>query len=181
MQTILLFVSTEMPIPLPVPWLTLMPSLVFPKYELVHVEYISPENPVNNGSTNIYVRANTEMRDGTYQPGVKFWQDWKDDRASELTKPILQAPDFNGVKYGLTFYMSGDSSFDPNKGQVGPYAVYPDLAGDRITGLGLPLKRHVQYLLTWQWTDKPTPPPIQPKWVITAQSATHIVLDLQVS
>lgn len=156
-------------------WITITRATA-PCWRAVRVEYIDPLDPRNNGSVNTYIKTLTE--NGEWAAGVKVWQDWKDDRASENTKLQVQAPDFNGEKFGTTFFMSGDSSFDPNKGQVGVYSFYVDGNSDKVNGLGLPLKRHVQYLITFQWVNETPIPPIPTgRWVIASQTETEIVLN----
>ncbi len=160
-------------------WLTFERTSL-PCYRAVRVEYIGTDDPRNNGSVNAYVKCLDKA--GNYKAAVKVWQDWSDDRAAEYTKIEANAPEFNGEKFGATFYMSGDSSFDPNKGQAGPYAIYADGASDKVKGLGLPLRRHVQYLITLQWMDEETPPqlpdpPTGKQWNIVEQSATRVVLE----
>jgi hypothetical protein len=130
----------------------------YPKWELAQFEYIEPEDPRNNGSTNIYVRTNDAA--GRFLPGVRVWQAWPDDKAGELTKPLGNI-DFAGDSYGATFYMSGDSSFSPGRHESGPYEVFVQGDSDKVAGLGLPLKRHVQYLLTFQ--QRPGPPAVDPE------------------
>lgn len=143
-------------------WVTIKRSLVFPKWSVVKVEYMQEGDPCWNASVNIYCKVLD--KNGVYQAGIKVWQDWKDDRASDFTKAFKDAPDYCLQKYGTTFVMSGDSSFNPNLGQAGPYTMYADGVSDQVAGLGLPLKRHDQYLCTWQWVDSPTPPPVVGHW-----------------
>ncbi len=164
------------PDPLPT-WLTISPTAVLPAWKVVRVEYVSTDDPRNNGSTNIYYK--TLDAAGNYQQGVKVWQAWPDDKAQGITRKQGDL-DFNGEPFGYTFPMSGDSSFDPNRGQHGPYFGYVDGASDTVNGMGVPLRRHVQFLLVWQWTITPPIPPIPPtgKWSVASQDATHINLVL---
>lgn len=141
------------------PWLTVHALPNFPKWQLVRVEYISADDPRNNQSVNIYVK--TLDRDGKFESGVRVWQEWTDDRAAELTKRESELY-YAGEPFGCTFFMSGDSSFSPDRGERGAYACYVDGASDRIEGLGLPLRRHVQYLLVFRRVEKPAPPPVPP-------------------
>jgi len=162
-------------------WVTIRRTDALPKWKVVDVQYISVESECNNGSTNVYVKALDEQ--GRYQAGIRIWQDWSEDRASDLTLPLAQANEYCGSKFGRTFFMSGDSSFDPAKGQTGPYAFYVDGMSDRVNGLGLPLRRHVQYLITFQrvTSEEPNPPSPPPPaggaWRIVEQSATRLVLE----
>lgn len=161
-------------------WITIKRAAL-PCWRLVRCDYIPPEHPLNNGSVNAYIKA--EDFKGGYVGGINVWQDWRDDRASEQTKPFSQAPEFNGEKFGVTFFMSGDSSFNPTKGESGAYSFYIDGGdSDIASGFGLPLKRHVQYLLTFRWTlmdTPPTEPPTAKQWVITEQSAIRIVMEFK--
>ncbi len=51
----------------------------------------------------------------------------------------------------IRFPMSNDSGFTPERGEHGPYTVFvAGLPSDRVVGMGLPLKRRVQYLLSWR-------------------------------
>lgn len=159
---------TFAPNPLPY-WLTITPALLLPAYKLIRVEYVSPEDPRNNGSTNIYCKFLDEQ--GKYQQGIKCWQDWGDDRASDMTEKQGDLM-FNNEPFGCSFFQSGDSSFDPNKGQVGAYTCYAEQPSDKLGKMGLPLRRHVQYLLVWQWTTQPTPPPPTKDFVL---ADSHIV------
>lgn len=164
------------PNPLP-SWLTVKESPTFPKWQLQRLEYIDTTDPRNNGSTNAYLKALDKQ--GVYQAGLKVWQAWPTDRASELTKKQGDLK-FNNEDFGIAFFQSGDSSFDPNRGQSGPYVYYVDGNSDEVHGCGLPLRRHIQFLMVWQWVDQ-TPPPPTGKWQITnasipAQDETHIAL-----
>lgn len=47
------------------------------------------------------------------------------------------------------------AAYAPDRGEIGPYTAWVDgLPSDRVTGLGLPQKRHVSFRLTWQRTKK---------------------------
>lgn len=161
-------------------WVSLVRATA-PCWRIVKFEYIAPEDARNNQSVNTYIKCLDAA--GNFKAGVKVWQDWRDDRAREVTRSPATAPDFMGETFGATFYMSGDSSFDPGKGQVGPYAFYMDGMSDRVNGLGLPLRRHVQYLITFQrvTSEEPNPPSPPPPaggaWRIVEQSATRLVLE----
>lgn len=170
----------KFPDPLPA-WLTVQETITYPAWKLIRAEYIDVTDPRNNGSTNLYYK--TLDANGKYQQGVKCWQDWTDDRASDLTKKQGDLV-FNNEPFGISFYQSGDSSFDPNKGQVGAYTSYVDGNSDRIGKAGLPLKRHVQCLYVWQWTLAPITPPTPPatgKWTVDDSKSTlvHVELNLK--
>ncbi len=45
------------------------------------------------------------------------------------------------------------TSFTPERGEIGPYSAWVDgLPSDRVLGLGLPLRQHVNFRLTWKRT-----------------------------
>jgi len=50
------------------------------------------------------------------------------------------------------------ADYNPNLGQHGPYDGYMAGLSDRVTGLGLPLKQHVNFLLTFQRRVVPASP-----------------------
>lgn len=160
----------QVPNPLP-SWLTVEISPLFPKYECVRVEYVSIDDPRNNGSTNIYIK--TLDKNGAYQEGIKVYQAFPSDVAEARTRKFGEL-DFNGEAFGVAFPMSGDSSFAPDRGEHGPYWCYAQTPSDIVRGMGVPLRRHVQFLLVYQWVDQtpppPPPPPTEKKWVITSQS-----------
>ncbi|MBI5301689.1 MAG: hypothetical protein HY868_06105 [Chloroflexi bacterium] len=69
----------------------------------------------------------------------RVWQGWSDNQTDavtndrgETTIPLWQ-------------------SFTPNDGETGPYTAWIEgLPCDRVIGLGLPLKRHVNFRVTWR-------------------------------
>jgi len=100
----------------------------------------------SGGRVNIYVT--TIDGNGAPVSGIGVFQDWKDDRVKQYTMG------------GQTdFPQSGDSSFDPNRGEVGPYGVYVDGSSEQVWGMGLPLKQHVVYQITFRKGGTPPPPP----------------------
>jgi LysM repeat protein len=73
----------------------------------------------------------------------KVWQGWPNDKADALTneRGETSIPLWN--------------SYAPDRGESGAYYAWVDgLPTDRVYGMGLPLKRHVSFLLTWQRTAK---------------------------
>ncbi|RIK21176.1 MAG: hypothetical protein DCC52_14255 [Chloroflexi bacterium] len=70
--------------------------------------------------------------------------------------------------------MGAGSSFAPDREERGPLTVFVEgLPSDDVNGMGLPLRRHVQYILTWRRVTAqaaetptpapaPTPPPVTP-------------------
>jgi hypothetical protein len=127
-------------------WLSVRPNSSVPHYAIRAVAYFADGDQGNNGSTNIYVTVVDE--NGAPISGVRVWQCWPDDCAAG----IAQAGAVN-------FYMSGDSSFAPDRGEAGPYWVRMDEPSEWLLGLGLPLKRHVQYYVTIVRVTASTPTP----------------------
>ena len=107
-----------------------------------NIVYLDPSE--SGGRVNIYV---TTIANGAPVSGIGVFQDWHDDRVMQYTMG------------GQTdFPQSGDSSFDPNRGEVGPYGVYVDGSSEQVWGMGLPLKQHVVYQITFRKGSTPPPP-----------------------
>ncbi len=98
------------------------------------------------GDVNIYVTVLDE--DGAPVSGIGVYQDWRDERAIKYT-----------ISGKVDFVQSGDSSFDPGKGQHGPYGVYVTGGSEAVWGMGLPLRRHVRYDVTFKKAGSEPPPP----------------------
>ncbi len=104
-------------------------------YHIAQVWYYDcnpPDDPESEGGMNIYA----VVRDGSgkmlQHEAVK--QMWLTGSSTHYTR--------NGM---ASFQMSTDSSFDPGRGQAGPYMI--QIGDARVTGLGLPLRQHVEYLI----------------------------------
>ncbi len=90
---------------------------------------------------NINIVCSVENEYGLPSVAQNVVQSWSDGQVALPT-------DGFGI---IRFPMSGDSSFAPERGEHGPYSVYvAGLPSDRVAGMGLPLKRRVQYLLSWR-------------------------------
>lgn len=161
-------------------WITIQRTAVFPCWRLIAWDYVISGEPCWNGSPEILIR--TLNANGDYQQGVKVWQAFPSDKASDVTKKKGDLT-YCGQNYGMSFFMSGNSNFHPEKGEAGPYSCYVDGASDSVHGMGLVGDRHDQYLLTFQWVTNPTPPPPPPPttdghWVIGSGSTQiHVVTD----
>lgn len=129
-------------------WIVNGPAPAGKAWRLVRVRYADEAEA--GGRINIYVTV--VDANGAPVSGVKVIQQWPDDRAPAYT-----------VGGTCDFVMSGDSSFNPDRGEHGPYAVYVgDGPSDVVAGFGLPLRRHVCYYVTFQMAEAeptPTPPP----------------------
>ncbi|OQY84995.1 MAG: hypothetical protein B6D41_14875 [Chloroflexi bacterium UTCFX4] len=139
------------------------PSIRFwdPRLDKLNIKIVAAENPTyrlveayfqdNRDPENPNDREASESKNG-----IKIMVGVVDARGRALANVrVIQA--FPGEEaFALTtpagyceFDMSGDSSFDPNKNQAGPYTIFIR-GGDKVVGLGLPLRQHVQYLLKFQ-------------------------------
>ncbi len=73
----------------------------------------------------------------------RVWQGWTDNQTDAVT-------DERGTT-NIPLWQS----FAPEQDEVGPYQAWVDgLPSDRVIGLGLPLKRHVNFRLTWRRARK---------------------------
>lgn len=156
-------------------WITVRPRArrdELPYWELYQIDYRAP------GDANIYIHFEAEspkrnvqradvsatvggldfhasrLRDEHIVPvcGVGVWQAWTDDA-------VLLYSQCDGDKAGRADApMSGDSSFDPKRGERGVYVIHPEEAGDEARGFGLPLKQHVSFDLWYRRVVKDPPP-----------------------
>lgn len=159
----------EQPEPVRAPWITIQRYASGDAcWKVVKVEYWNAGEDGNNGSANIYVE--TLGPDGHPCVEVNCVQDWQDDQAEKKTmlkSSGIGTEDYGKVVAQVDFFMAGShgsdggSSFDPTKGQVGPYSVYIKdgyTATEIVRGLGLPLNRHVQYRVVFQYIAVDIPP-----------------------
>lgn len=118
-------------------------------WKLISAQYQDPDE--SGGNINIIVFVQDER--GAPLPGQRIIQKFPGDQATAITDERGHAE----------FPMSGDSSFSPDRGENGPYAALVDgLPSDQVVGMGLPLKRHVQYILTYRratFASQPDPAP----------------------
>lgn len=121
-------------------------------WKLISAQYQDGEE--SGGNINIILFVQDER--GAPIPGQRVVQKFPGDQATAITDERGHAE----------FPMSGDSSFSPDRGENGPYSALVDgLASDQVVGMGLPLKRHVQYILTFRRAtfaaqSAPTPAPV---------------------
>ncbi len=115
----------------------LQPTAGTKYWKLISAKYMNPDESGGNVTIVCYVQDES----GHPLPGVRVLQRWPGD----------EAPATSDERGKVEFPMSGDSSFDPPKGQHGPYSsLVAGLPSDAVNGMGLPLRRHVQYILTWR-------------------------------
>ncbi len=115
-------------------WVTVKQGTKYRVAEIWFYDNKPPDDPESESNINIY---------GIVQS--------PSGRALNHEQVIMEWPDGAAVHYtrnGMTSHQqSGDSNFDPNKGMSGPYILR---AGDAIvSGLGLPLRQHVEYLIVF--------------------------------
>jgi hypothetical protein len=166
-------------------WLTVTRATGYPRWELVEYDYHDTEDDCNNGGVSAYLKALDAQ--GNYQAGwIVHWAT-PDEAVSFAMQPegnvgYCYGADGKEIPYGIAVPMSGDSSFSPERGESGPYSAYMDGPSDKLSGMGLPLRRHVQFTAVWQWKIEgnepdPTPDPTPGgEWVIKRQTADRIVL-----
>lgn len=106
-------------------------------WKLISGQYQNPDESGGNISIVLYVQDEK----GAPLPGQRVIQKFPGDQAVGVT-------DERGH---YEFPQSPDSSFSPDRGEHGPYSARVDgLPSDEVVGMGLPLKRHVQYVLTYR-------------------------------
>jgi len=106
-------------------------------WKLVRAIYQAPDEA--GGNHHIYYILLDENQKPV--PNQRVWQGWSDDKTDALTD------DHGETNIPLW------ASYAPDRGEFGPYFAWVDgLASDRVIGMGLPLKRHVNFILTWQRT-----------------------------
>lgn len=133
-------------------WLKVTNANTYPRYEVTNIGY--QDETQSGGNVNIYVQVLDELGRPSFGTRVRFNTT---DGQNEALQTII-----NG---STDFPMSGDSSFSPDRGESGPY--YVEMFGvpsDRVTGMGLPLRRHVVYQIRFQkiLSGSITPVPITP-------------------
>lgn len=102
----------------------------------------------SRGRHHIFYKVLDES--GQPQAGKSISMSWADGQSSDVTKG---EDEFRGNQ---PLY----ASFAPERGERGPYSAFvtaDGLSSDKVQGLGLPLKQHVSYELTFQlstWQDE---------------------------
>lgn len=123
-------------------------------WKIIAAQY---QNEVESGGNhNLYYTVVDER--GIPVAGVPVVQDWEGRAPNDIPSPRFT--DSNGTN-NVALY-SGPQGWDPNAGP-GPYTGWvgdPDLngnnntgiPGERFVGAGLPMNRHVNYIVTWRRT-----------------------------
>ena len=106
-------------------------------WKLVRAVYQAPDEA--GGNHHIYYN----LLDENQRPvaNQKVWQGWPEDKTDAATNDQGES--------NIPLW----ASFAPDRDEIGPYFAWIDgLPSDRVVGMGLPLKRHVNFFLTWQRT-----------------------------
>jgi LysM repeat protein len=108
-------------------------------WKLIRAVYQDPDE--SSGNHNVFYKVVDENNHPI--ANHKVLQAWPSDQTDATTKP-------DG-----TCDIALWASFAPDRGERGPYSAWVDGApSDKVTGMGLPLSRNVNFLLTWQRAKK---------------------------
>ncbi len=104
-------------------------------WRLIRAEYLSMEEA--NGKHHInYILLDEQ---GKPVPLQRVWQGWPEDRTDATTNEQGEAT--------IPIW----ASYAPDRQESGPYVAWVDgLPSDCVQGIGLPFKRQVSFVLTWQ-------------------------------
>ncbi len=104
-------------------------------WKLIRAEYQTPDE--SGGKHQIHYQVQNEK--GEPEPFQRVWQGWPDDQTDAKTNEQGET--------NIPIW----ASYAPDRGESGPYLAWLDgLPSDRVVGMGLPQKRQVSFLLTWQ-------------------------------
>jgi hypothetical protein len=114
------------------------------------------------GNHNVYYTALDE--NGVPAPGIQVQMDWQGREANDI--PTQSYTDGNGGANSAMYH--GPVGWRPDDGP-GPYTAWvgdPDLRGrnatsvpgERLVGAGLPMNRHVNFIVTWRRVRAGSPP-----------------------
>lgn len=115
-----------------VTWLSISQGVKYHVAEVWFYDNKPPDDPESEGGINIYALVQDSSGKTLQHEAVR--QVWPTGYSTHYTR--------NGM---VSFQMSGDSSFDPGRGQSGPYVL--KIGDASVSGLGLPLKQHCEYLI----------------------------------
>ncbi len=123
-------------------------------------------------------------KNGGPAPGVQIQMDFQGRDPRDIPNPVYTDP-YGNANYGL---YAGPVGWDPSQ-FAGPYTAWvgdPDLSGknrsgipgEKLVGAGLPMNRHVCFLVTWRETVAGGPPALSSitGTLRNAPSGTHITL-----
>ena len=132
-------------------------------WKIISVKYQNEKE--SNDNHNIYYTALDE--NGIPTPGIPTFMDWQGREANDI--PASVYTDGNGAGNQAMYH--GAVGWRPEDGP-GPYTAWvgdPDyrgstptkIPGEKLVGCGLPMNRHVNYIVTWKkvMAGKPVVPP----------------------
>lgn len=109
----------------------------YPFWRLVRAEYQDPEQ----AGGQHYVSYQVLDEKGSPLPSQRVFQGNSEAQGETRTDASGNAKMLISISYS------------PERGETGPYSAWVDgLPSDRVAGLGLPVHRQVNFLLTWQRT-----------------------------
>lgn len=134
-----------------------------PKWRLTGFAY--QDEKQSGGNHNIYVTVVDE--NGAPESGITVWQKWPDAAPNEAQQATLGGTTNFGI-YGGAFF--------PDRGEHGAYWCYveDESVSDVVRGIGLPVNRHVNYILTFQRIGVVVPPPVTPP-----SDTSHYVTEME--
>ena len=113
-------------------WISIKQGTNYQVAEVWFYDSKPPDDPESEGGINIYGVVQDQSGRSLNHEGVTLR--WSGGASTHYTR--------NGM---ASHQMSGDSNFDPGKGQAGPYSIQ---VGDAsVSGLGSPLRQRVEYLI----------------------------------
>ena len=119
-------------------------------WKLISAQYQNPDEA--NGGVNIVCFVQDE--NGNPMPG---------QRVTLRTSAGDTATQITDERGHCDHPMGAGSSFAPDRAERGPLAVFVQgLPSDDVNGMGLPLRRHVQYILTWRRASASATAPLPP-------------------
>lgn len=124
-------------------------------WKLISAQYQNPDE--SGGGVNIVCFVQNE--NGNPMPG---------QRVTLRTSAGDTATQVTDERGHCDHPMGAGSSFAPDRNERGPLTVFVEgLPSDDVNGMGLPLRRHVQFILTWrrvtvQAAESPAPLPAPP-------------------
>jgi hypothetical protein len=112
-------------------------------WRLVAADFMPAGNGEGESGGRHHILYNVLDENGNPIVGAGIAMAWPDGQSNDVTKPD------DGGRGNQAMY----ASFAPDRGESGSYSAFVTANGlpsDRVNGLGLPLKEHVSYNLTFQ-------------------------------
>lgn len=119
-------------------------------WRLVEARY--EDDQESGGMHHIWARA--QSQDGWLMEGQPWHVAWPEGDQRLVTKGPSEWADFPMF-----------AGYDPFQGEAGPYRAWmgdEEARSDVVAGMGLPLKHHVNFRLTWRWQPHDESPTVTP-------------------